>query len=225
MSTASDPVHSELTLRIQDVNINQLLNTLDIDDESFGILGGRLQYWVEGDSIADMAASADGGMFLLMTQGELDALLAELAGVDLPESLTVLIDPERSRTAINCAYLDLQSTNGVTDIATLVLDTNDVVFLADGSIDLNDETVDVIIEPHPKDASILAAQTAAHINGSFSNLSVRPGQTVYARATAAAILATLATPAAALLPFVEAGTGSDSAYCDGMITALDDARD
>ncbi len=225
MSTASVPVQSELTMRIQGVNIKRLLSKLDIDDESFGILGGRLKYWIEGDSIADMAASADGGLFLLMTQGKLDALLAELAGVDLLESLVVLIDPEQSRTNINCAYLDLQSANGVSDIATLVLDTNDAVFLADGSIDLNDETVDIIVEPHPKDASILAAQTAVHIGGTLSDFSVRPGQTLYARAAAAAILATVASPAAALLPFIEAGTGSDSAYCDGMITALDDARE
>ena len=225
MSTASVPVQSELTMRIQGVNIKRLLSKLDIDDESFGILGGRLKYWIEGDSIADMAASADGGLFLLMTQGKLDALLAELAGVDLLESLVVLIDPEQSRTDINCAYLDLQSANGVSDIATLVLDTNDAVFLADGSIDLNDETVDIIVEPHPKDTSILAAQTAVHIGGTLSDFSVRPGQTLYARAAAAAILATVASPAAALLPFVEAGTGSDSAYCDGMITALDDARE
>lgn len=225
MNISSVPMQSELALRIKDVDIKRLLQTLNIEDESVGILGGRLKYWIEGDSIAEMAASADGGMFLLMTQGQLDALLAELAGVDLLETLTVLIDPEQTRTAINCAYLDLQSENGVSNIVTMVLDTNDVVFLADGAIDFNDESVDITIEPHPKDASILAAQTAAHISGTLSDLSVRPGQTLYARVAAAAILATVATPAAALLPFIEAGTGSDSAYCDGMITALDDARE
>ncbi len=225
MDTALTPVQSEVTLQFQRVNIGQLLNALDVNDESFGILGGRLRYWLEGDSIAKMAASADGGMFLLMTQGKLDALLVELAGVDLFESLTVLIDPEQIRTAINCAYLDLQSESGINDIATLVLDTDDVVFLADGVIDLNDESVDLIIEPHPKDASILAAQTAAYISGTLSDLSVQPGRTLYARAAAATILATLASPAAALIPFVETGIGSDSAYCDGMISALDDARE
>lgn len=224
MDTAAAPVESELDVRIQRVSIRRLLNALEIDNEGLGILGGQIKYWVAGDSVAELAASADGGMFMLMTDGQLDALLIELAGVDLFESVALLIDPAQNRTAINCAYLDLQSDSGVSDIATLVLDTDDAVLLADGVIDLNDESLDLTIEPHPKDISILAAQTAAHISGTFTDLSVLPGQTLYARVAAAAVLAALATPAAALIPFTEAGTGDDSAYCDGLISALDDAR-
>ena len=224
MDTAAAPVESELDVRIQRVSIRRLLNALEIDNEGLGILGGQIKYWVAGDSVAELAASADGGMFMLMTDGQLDALLVELAGVDLFESVALLIDPAQNRTAINCAYLDLQSDSGVSDIATLVLDTDDAVLLADGVIDLNDESLDLTIEPHPKDISILAAQTAARISGTFTDLSVLPGQTLYARVAAAAVLAALATPAAALIPFTEAGTGDDSAYCDGLISALDDAR-
>ncbi len=225
MDTAATPVQTEVTIRIDKVDIKPFLSKIDIDDDSFGLLGGRVKYWVEGQSVADMAASADGGLFLLMTQGKLDSLLAELAGVDFLESLTVLIDPEQSRTDINCAYLDLQSDDGVSDIATLVLDTDDAVILADGTIDMNDESLDIVVEPHPKDISILAAQTAAHIEGTLGSPSITPGRTLYARAAAAAILASIATPAATLIPFIESGTGNDSAYCEGMITALDDARE
>lgn len=224
MDSASQPIQGEISLSMQRLNLTDILSSAGIDDDSFGILGGRLKYWVQGNSLASMAANADGGMFLLMTQGRLDALLVELAGADLVESLTLLLASEKSRTDVQCAYLDLQTDDGVSDVATLVLDTADTVFLGDGFIDLNDESIDLTIEPHPKDISIVATQTAAHIKGTLSQPSIRPGRTLYARAAAAAILGTLATPAAGLLPFIEAGTGSDSAYCEGMITALDDAR-
>lgn len=221
---ATQPMKSQLDINIKRVDIKQVLSSLGVDDDSFGILGGRLKFWVEGETVANMAASADGGMFLLMTEGRLDALLTELAGIDLTESLILLIDPEKTRTDINCAYLDIHSKNGVTEIATLVLDTDDSVILGTGTINLNDESLDLTVEPHPKDTSILAAQTAAYIGGTFTNLTVRPGKTLYARVAAAAVLAAIATPAAALIPFIEAGTGQSSPYCTGMVTALDEER-
>jgi len=225
MNVASEPVESEIELRLQRLSIDSLLGAMEIDSKNSGTLGGQLKYWVQGDSIARMAASADGGMFLLLTKGQLDALLVELAGIDLVESLTILLAPENEQTDINCAYLDLQSEDGVNKIATLVLDTDDSIILGDGFIDMNNESVELVVEPHPKDVSVLAAQTAAHITGTLSNPSVQAGETLYARAAAAAFLAALATPTTAIIPSIEVGTCKESAYCSGIITVLGDARE
>ena len=48
--------------------------------DSFGIIGGRMKFWVRGESVADFFASADGGLFLLMTEGRLDNLLKKHGG-------------------------------------------------------------------------------------------------------------------------------------------------
>lgn len=224
LDLAQRPMRSEWDINIKQVSLKDVLNSIGIDDDSFGILGGEAKFWATGDSVADLAATADGGLFLLMTEGRLDALLSELMGLDVTEALILLIDPEKTRTDINCAFIDVLSTQGVIEISTLVMDTDDAVVLGEGRVDLGDESLDVTVEPHPKDASILAAQTAAQIQGSFTDLSVTPGQTLYARAAAAAVLASVASPAAALLPFVDAGSGENSEYCTGMVSALDDAR-
>lgn len=213
-------IEAQLTL----VKLGQILAAVGIDDDSFGNLGGRMKFWVEGQSVGQLAASADGGIFLLMTGGRLDALLAELAGVDLFESITLLLNREKTRTDIRCAYLDLHADDGKAEFNQFVIDTDDTVFLADGSLNFNDETLDLVMEPHPKDISLVAAQTAVNITGTFVEPAVLPGNTLAARAAVAGILAAIASPAAALLPFVQPGTGQDSPLCDGLVEAIDDGR-
>jgi len=93
-----------------------------------------------------------------------------------------------------------------------------------GVVDKESAAAELVGGAHQKALSVLAANTAAHITWTPSNPSVQAGETLYARAAAAAVFAALSTPTTAIIPFIEAGTGTDSAYCSGMINALDDAR-
>jgi len=224
LTMADEAGKGELNLQVKQVNLRTLLASAGLDTESAGELGGEVTLWFTGNSVAQIAASADGGAFLLMTGGELDSLLVELLGIDLTESLSLFMTPGSATTAINCAFVDLQSRSGVVDIATMVLDTDDTVLLADGTVDLGAETLDVKVEPHPKDMSILASQTSVTVGGSFSDISIVPGAALVSRAAAAAVLATIISPVAAIIPFIDAGNGTDSSYCSGMVTALDDAQ-
>ncbi len=219
------PTTGEFELEVNAVNLQEIMEAIGIDDDSFGRIGGNVRYWFEGDSVADIAASLDGGMFLLMTEGKLDALLLELAGIDVVETLFLLIDPGKTLATLECAYLDLSVEDGVADISRLVLDSSDTVFVGDGQIDLNDESLDVAVEPYPKDTSLISAQSSARVRGTVGDIQVLPGEELVLRAASAAILSTLVTPIAALLPLVQPGEGEDSAYCDGLISALDDATE
>ena len=221
---ANDSQEGVLEFELDRVNLRKLLESAGIDDDSFGIIGGRAKFWVSGNTISDMASNLDGGVFLLMDQGQLDALLSELAGLDVFESISLLIDPSKSLTEIRCAYLDMHASNGLVNIANLVIDTEDTVFLADGSINLNDESLDVTMEPHPKDFSVLAARTAVQLGGTFREPSITPGKAIALRTAAAAALAALGTPVLAVLPLIESGTGQDSTYCSGLIDSLGDVE-
>ncbi len=218
------PVTSTLELRLKRVDLRKVMARAGFDNEAFGQVGGRAKYWLKGDTLASMVGSADGGMFFLMTDGKIDALLTELAGIDLVESITLLASNRDENTEIRCAYADIHSREGLMTIQTFVVDTDDTVFLADGTVDFNDETLDLTLEPHPKDISLLAAQTSVNITGKLTDPSILPGKSLPLRAAAAAVLASVAGPAAALLPFIESGSSADSPYCSGLINSLDDAR-
>ncbi len=224
VDTGVEPFSTTAEAKMHRVDLRQIMKQAGVDDQSFGIIGGRGKFWLLGDTVADMAASSDGGLFLLMTGGKADALLTELAGVDLVESITLLIDPGKTLTPIDCGYLDLHAKDGVASINRLVLDTRDTVFQADGSLDFNDESLNLVLEPQPKDVSVLAAKTAVDIGGTLSNPTVLPGRELAAKAVAAATLAAVAAPAAAILPFIQPPSGEDSEYCDGLVQAIDKSQ-
>lgn len=220
-----EPTVGEFELQVNAVNLRTIMSTLGIDDDSFGRIGGNVRFWFEGDTLAQIAASLDGGLFMLMTEGKVDALLVELSGLDVVESVFLAIDPGKTLSTIDCAYLDIQAEDGIADIARLVVDSNDTVYVGDGEVDLNDESLDIAVEPHPKDLSILSAQTSVRVRGTVGDMQVIPGEELALRAASATLLGALATPLAALLPLVQTGEGEDSAYCDGLMGALDQAAE
>jgi uncharacterized protein involved in outer membrane biogenesis len=222
LDTRQQPFTAEIGGEVSRVNLQQALAPLEIADDSFGIVGGRLQFWVEGISIADFFNSADGGLLLIMTGGRLDVLLVEVAGLDLTETVASLLGDVQS-VPIDCAYLDVSSKDGIAEIETAVVDTPDTIFLADGTLNFRQETLDLVLEPHPKDFSLFSLRTSLHAEGPMTSPNVAPGEELMARALATAALAA-AAPVAALIPLIEPGTGEDSVYCNGLVEAIDRAR-
>ncbi len=227
LSSPDEQPEANLSVDIKQVQLQQLLDVFGIDSggSEAGTLGGRARFWAQGDDIASLAGSLDGGVFVLMDGGKLLAILNELTTLDVVETLTLLLDPEEVRTDIDCAYIDLQARTGVVDISRFVIDTADAVYIADGEINLGAQTLDVSLEPHAKDVSLFSGQSAVTIEGGAeAGYSVVPGPELITRAGLAALLASVASPAAALLPFVQLGQGEGSEYCDGLVESMEEAR-
>ena len=114
----STPVNAKLKSDFDHVNIRKLLKSFEVTDDSFGDLGGRATLWMRGTSMAEWFASADGGLYLTMTGGTLDALLVELAGLDFTESAAVFLNQDTG-VKIDCAYADLQARSGIVTIRAI----------------------------------------------------------------------------------------------------------
>ncbi|HBP86797.1 MAG TPA: hypothetical protein DD706_03765 [Nitrospiraceae bacterium] len=202
VNAGESPVQAKLHTSLDHVNLSRLLARFEVADDSFGDLGGRATLWMRGTSFAQWFASADGGLYLTMTGGKIDALLVELAGLDFMESAAVFLSTDTG-VKIDCAYTDLQARSGIITIHPLLLDTKDTKFKGHGKIDLRQEKMDLTVEPYPKDFTILSSRGPLHVSGTFMNpnFSVEPS-----------------------FPSPEFGTADDSAQCTGMIDALRQAR-
>jgi len=158
-----------------------------------------------------------------MNAGEFNELLVELAGLDFTEVIAELVghtDP----VPIRCGFADLKSRNGQVAVKSFVVDITGTRFTADGSINLDAESVNILIVPHPEDFSLFAAPTPLHITGTFNNLEFSLSAPELAEKTASAVvLGLVATPLAAIIPFIEAGTGKDSA-CTKILNTSKHAR-
>ena len=82
--------------------------------------------------------------------------------------------------------------------------------VGEGSINLDDEHLDLLLRPRPKDRSILALRSPLRIGGTFKDPSFRPDfKALGLRGAIALGLASIAPPAA-LLATIETGPGQDS---------------
>ena len=181
-----------------------------------GLFGGKIQIRGHGKSLADVLATSDGRMTAVMSGGQVSLLIIEAAGLDIAESTALLLDHDKT-THIRCAVGDFKVNNGILDSETFILDTNDTNVQGQAKINLRDETIDAQIKAHPKDPSLLAARTPITISGRLKKPSIglSPGE-LGGRGAIAAVLGTVLTPIAAIIPFVELGLGEDS-DCKGLI--------
>ena len=196
------PVQAKVNTDFDQVNLSRLLASVEMADDSFGKIGGRATLWMQGDSLAKWFSSADGGLYLTMTGGNIDALLVELAGLDFTESAVVFLGTD-AEVPIDCAYADLQARSGIVTIKPFIFDTKDTKFKGYGKIDLRQEQLDVTVKPYPKDFTFLSSRGPLSVTGMFTkpSFSVDPS-----------------------FPSPEFGTADDSARCKGMIDNLREAR-
>ena len=92
----------------------------------------------------------------------------------------------------------------------MAFDTSETLLLGSGTINLGDETLDLTIRPKTKDFSPLSLRSPLYVQGSFKHPQFRPDYArIGLRAGAAAALATVTAPAAALVATTDLGRGKD----------------
>lgn len=223
LNVRDKPSHGTLEASVRGVDLQAALSEWELTENSVGIVGGQGKFWVEGDSIADIFASADGGMLLLMRGGRLDAVLVEMAGLDATQVFTSLLR-DRDPIPVDCVYIDAKTRDGLATFDTFVIDTEDTLFTAGGELNFADERLDMTLLANPKDASVGVARSPIQISGTFNDIALGIGAGgLGARLGGAALLGALATPVALLLPLLDVGAGEDSGYCEGLTRRSQDA--
>jgi uncharacterized protein involved in outer membrane biogenesis len=167
------PSKVKVDLRARKLDLKRLLGKSKFAEKTLGPVGGRIAISGSGESFAELMGSASGDMFVAMSGGEISGLLVELAGLDLAEAVGVLVRGDKP-VPIRCALLDVHGENGQMGVQTMVFGTADTVVFGEGKINLQDEKLDLILTPVPKDFSPLSLRSYIRVNGGFKNVSVFP---------------------------------------------------
>ena len=129
MDATQQPLAAAFDIRIEALRLQDMLAKLQIAGEGFGQIDGRIRLEGRGASVADLLGSADGQIVLTMAGGAIDALIVEALGLDIAESVVVLLDSmgqsEEDKTPIRCAIVHLQLEHGVATTRPVVIDTVD----------------------------------------------------------------------------------------------------
>jgi AsmA family protein len=221
MDAQSDALAGELELDVRNLRLNELLARFDIEiaeiemeQEGIGAFSGRGKLAVRGNSIAELAGSADGQAAFIMRGGQLNALIVEAIGLDVGEAVALLLTGDEKAQSemvpIRCFVGEFKVQDGVMRADALVLDTTDSTITGKGQIDLGAETLSLEFVAHPKDASVLTASTPVRIAGTLKGPEVDPvSEALRNKSLAALALGVILPVLGAVFPFIEQGETED----------------
>lgn len=210
LDAREDPVRGDMDVDVQGLALARVFPSTKDLQPSLGTLFGRAKLSGRGASVGDLLGTSDGQLSLAVDGGEVSLLLVELLGLDVAEAAQLLGARKRRQIGLRCAVADFAVKGGVARPETFVVDTTDTVVKVEGMVDFQQERLDLVTYPEPKDMSIFALRSPVQMQGAFKDPTVRPkAGPIVARGAAAAALA-VANPLLALLPFIETGPGKDS---------------
>lgn len=207
LDSRQSPLAIELALDARRLELPKLAP--EAAPESAGRIGGRVRLQGRGNSVAAFMANASGDVDLAMGRGRISNLTLELAGLDFAETLRFLLGKDRV-VPVRCGFADFSVADGTMTLDNFAFDTTDTLLLAEGSADLGEESLDLLLKPRPKDRSPFTLRSPLRVGGTFKSPTIRPqGGPLLLRSAAAAALYSLAPPAA-LLALVETGPGENA---------------
>ena len=230
LDAPSGVLNGDLDLTLRNVRLNKLLAAFKVDvgaiqmeKEGVGTFGGRAKLTIQGNSIRDMAAAADGELAVIMGGGQINALIIEALGLDVGEILAVLAaggeEKESGMVPVQCLVSRFEVQDGVMTTRALVLETSDSTVTGSGTIDLGQETLDLTLLAHPKDASVLTASTPVTLTGTFRDPTIDVVSEELAEKGLAALALGVVLPViGAVLPFIETGE-AEGVNCAALMKA------
>jgi len=202
MNARRPVIRSAADMRFTGLHLNRLFPALKTMSGSVGTLDGRARLTGAGNSIAAMLGAAGGQVAFLMHGGEMSDLTLRLANLDLANALPALLTRDKN-IPIRCFVANFSAQQGRLNASTLVLDAAHTTLEGEGSIELGNERLDLRIVAHPKEWSLFALRGPILITGTLADPTVTPDVAGIALRTGLAVgLAVVATPLAALIPFI-----------------------
>jgi AsmA family protein len=186
---------------------------------SNGLIGGGAQLKGQGKSLKEMLSTANGNIGIGMEGGELSNLLVELMGLDLAQSLGFMLTGDKT-VPVRCGVGDFAVKDGIMQSRAVVLDTVDTKVLGEGTINLENERMNLRLLAQPKDSTLASLRTPLRVEGTLQNPDVIIEKTaLLARGAGAVALSAVLTPAAGALALLEPSTGEDS-DCAALLSQM-----
>ncbi|MFM0300060.1 AsmA family protein [Paraburkholderia sediminicola] len=198
---SATPLKGRFATSARHLKLKQLFPNFKTMQNALGEINGDAALTATGNSPAALAATSNGEVKALVTDGTVSRLLMEAAGLNVANVVYEKLFGNRD-VKINCAAADFVATNGVLDSRVFALDTDDAVINIDGNVNLRDETLDLGVHPHTKGFRVFSLRSPLYVKGTFKDPHVGVNAAALALRGGAAIGLGLINPFAALIPLL-----------------------
>ncbi|WP_256741527.1 AsmA family protein, partial [Cronobacter sakazakii] len=198
------------------LKLKELMPDVELMQRTLGELNGDAKLRGTGNSVASLLGTSNGNLKLLMNDGVISRNLMEILGLNVGNFIVGQIFGD-DEVRVNCAAANLNLTNGVARPEIFAFDTENALINITGTTSFADERLDLTINPESKGVRIVTLRSPLYVRGTFKDpdYGVKPGPLI-ARGAVAAALATLVTPAAALLALISPSEGSEN-QCSAIL--------
>jgi uncharacterized protein involved in outer membrane biogenesis len=204
------PIKATADVDARGIQIKQLFPKMQTMQATVGTLNADAKLSATGESVAEMLAKSNGEVKGLVSQGEVSKLLLEAAGLNVANVIVTKLFGDK-QVHLNCLAADMGVKDGVATTRSFVLDTAEAIVDINGWVNLSTEQMNLRVKPETKQLRLLTLRTPFYVKGTFKKPDLSLDKKVLAiKGGAAAVLATVAAPVAALLPLINTGPGQES---------------
>ncbi len=198
---STTPLKGRFATSARHLKLKQLFPNFKTMQNALGEINGDAALSATGNSPAALAATSNGEVKALITDGTVSRLLMEAAGLNVANVVYEKLFCDRD-VKINCAAADFVANNGVLDPRVFALDTDDAVINIDGKVNLRDESMDLGVHPHTKGFRVFSLRSPLYVKGTFKDPHVGVDAAALALRGGAVIGLGLINPFAALIPLL-----------------------
>ena len=213
------PMRGEADIQARRLRLKELMPKAEMMQKTIGELNGDAKLQGTGNSVAALLGSSNGSLKLLMNDGVVSRNLMEILGLNVGNFIVGQIFGD-DEVRVNCAAANLDIRSGVVTPRIFAFDTQNALVNVTGNLRFASEQMDLTIDPESKGLRVITLRSPLYVRGTFKHpdYGVKPGPLIVRGAVAAA-LATLVTPAAALLALISPSEG-DNNQCHAILSQL-----
>ncbi len=229
LNARRDPVVTDYDLRLSTVPLGRVMASFGTPlAGTTALIRGRVQLRGVGNTMRLSLASSNGRIAFVLPSGTLALGQSELIELNAGRYLESFLNKTLKKPIeLRCGLVAFTVRKGQATADPVLIDADRTAIHATGGFAFADESLRMDIRAKSKRFSLFSGQSPIGVGGYFAAPTVNPisGQ-LLTRAGAAVVLGLVATPIAALAPFVDLGNGKSSAcgpllrgeHTDQMIT-------
>ncbi|MFA9216768.1 MAG: AsmA family protein [Sphingomonadaceae bacterium] len=208
-------IAAKLKAGARHLKLKQLFPRLDAMQATVGEINADISLSATGNSVATLLAHANGELKSVVHQGSVSKLLLEEMGLNIGNVVLAKMFGDKP-VRLNCMVTDFGVTDGLMQSRLFVVDTEEAKLNIDGSVNLDNERLDLTLRPDTKGLRVFSLRAPIYVRGTFKDPDISVDKGVVALRAGGALALAVVAPVAALLPLVNTGPGQTTA-CSALL--------